>query len=112
MKSSSSDPEPETEPENEVEDAQAPTPPLSPNPEQTQALICQDPIRQFGILVPQSLRNAQASFVTAIRDHVMRLAGLEREMWVVEEEVKALRNASSAKVEYLRKGAEEHIKGY
>lgn len=55
-----------------------------------------DTIRQFGILVPSTLRRAQSSFRKAVEDEVTALAQLEREMLAIEDMVRAARRAQSS----------------
>ncbi|PKY07803.1 hypothetical protein P168DRAFT_323032 [Aspergillus campestris IBT 28561] len=51
-----------------------------------------DPIRWYGILVPQSLRSAQKSFAEAVDGHMAELAGVIVEMQAVEKEVTRVRS--------------------
>ncbi|KAJ5219897.1 hypothetical protein N7468_009101 [Penicillium chermesinum] len=51
-----------------------------------------DPIHWYGILVPQSLRNAQKSFRDAVQTDVPELAGTIVEMRALEEKIAELRN--------------------
>ncbi|KAM3559414.1 hypothetical protein MY1884_003485 [Beauveria asiatica] len=50
-----------------------------------------DPIRWFGVLVPQALRDAQRHARTAVQDVIPRLASVEAEMAHVEVEVRRAR---------------------
>ncbi|OCL02756.1 hypothetical protein AOQ84DRAFT_348680 [Glonium stellatum] len=50
-----------------------------------------DPIRWFGILVPQALRNTQRSFADAVEGPMMSLATLAKEMRNLEIEIGRLR---------------------
>jgi hypothetical protein len=50
-----------------------------------------DPIRMFGILVPQALRDAQASFVAAVDGPIPRLAMVSRDLRMQEIEIGRVR---------------------
>lgn len=50
-----------------------------------------DPIHWYGILVPPSLRTAQASFADAVQDQVPELAGVIIEMRATENRIAQLR---------------------
>lgn len=50
-----------------------------------------DPLRWFGVLTPQALRNAQASSVKAVQDIIPRLVSVNSEMVEVEIEVRRAR---------------------
>jgi hypothetical protein len=50
-----------------------------------------DPIRMFGILVPQALRDAQASFVAAVDGPIPRLAMVSRDLRTQEIEIGRVR---------------------
>lgn len=52
-----------------------------------------DPIRMFGILVPQALRDAQASFATAVDGSIPRLATVARDLRIQEIEIGRVRKA-------------------
>lgn len=51
-----------------------------------------DPLRWYGILVPQSLRSAQKSFAEAVDGQMAELAGVIVEMQAVEKEVTRVRS--------------------
>ncbi|KAM3431102.1 hypothetical protein MY4824_007303 [Beauveria thailandica] len=55
------------------------------------AAVRNDPIRWFGVLVPQALRDAQRHARTAVQDVIPRLASVEAEMAHVEIEVRRAR---------------------
>jgi hypothetical protein len=50
-----------------------------------------DPIRMFGILVPQALRDAQASFVAAVDGPIPHLAMVSRDLRTQEIEIGRVR---------------------
>ena len=50
-----------------------------------------DPILQFGVLVPPSLKAAQNSFISAVQDVVPELVTIERRMAWLEREVEKAR---------------------
>jgi hypothetical protein len=50
-----------------------------------------DPIRWFGILVPPTLRSAQASFVSAVEGPLPQLANLARDLRQQEIDIGRLR---------------------
>ncbi|KAL9111916.1 MAG: hypothetical protein Q9227_003766 [Pyrenula ochraceoflavens] len=50
-----------------------------------------DPIHQFGILIPQTLRDAQKAFISAVTSSVPEVLNREQEMRRIEEEVSRLR---------------------
>lgn len=52
-----------------------------------------DPLRWFGILVPQALRNSQTSFTQAAEGPVPRLATLSRQMRTLEIEIGRLKKS-------------------
>ena len=52
----------------------------------------QNPINWFGILIPKALRDAQSSFMVAVRDIVPDLATVLGEMRSLEVEIEALRH--------------------
>lgn len=73
-----------------------PAPAESANQEKSKSLVnSHDPIRWFGILVPATLRQAQNSFVTAVRDGstVTTAVNSSRGMREVEVEIRKLRKA-------------------
>lgn len=69
------------------------TDPDQPWTEEEKKAPPRDPIRWFGILVPPSLREAQSTFRQGVDDPIPKLAGLSREMRIVETEVARLRKA-------------------
>ncbi|KAL6713577.1 hypothetical protein ACLMJK_009042 [Lecanora helva] len=61
-----------------------------------------DPLRWFGVLIPQALRDAQCSFTSGVESHVPALASITKEMKGLEIEIrrarkKAKKACSSAK---------------
>lgn len=56
-----------------------------------------DPIRWFGILVPQALRDAQSSFTKAVDDPILRLASINAEMRSLERSIGDMRKSLEAK---------------
>jgi hypothetical protein len=72
-----SEPAPGTKPEHN-QPADDPNPP-------------KDPLRMFGILVPQVLRDAQASFVAAVDGPIPRLAAVARDLRMQEIEIGRVR---------------------
>jgi hypothetical protein len=75
---SDSNPVPDAEPNDDDQTASDTNPP-------------KDPIRMFGILVPQALRDAQASFVAAVDGPVPRLAMAARDLRTQEIEIGRVR---------------------
>lgn len=63
------------------------------NKEPAQAQKSADPIRWFGILVPQSLRAAQASFVSSIEGPIPALVNIARNLRSQEIEIGRVRKA-------------------
>ncbi|KAF2131974.1 hypothetical protein P153DRAFT_182386 [Dothidotthia symphoricarpi CBS 119687] len=66
------------------EESEKPSPEESKKPSPNPA---SDPLRWFGILVPQALRSAQASFISAVDRSIPDLATLARELRGLEMEV-------------------------
>lgn len=59
-------------------------------PEARKKFHSTDPIHWYGILVPQSLRKAQASFTAVIDDQVPDLASTTIEMRALEQQIRKL----------------------
>lgn len=93
--------------EKDVAEKQQPTPPASPteskvppklpkqdtaSPKDSETSIQpKDPLKWFGILVPQSLRSAQASFASAMDSPASDAVNASRGMRQVEIEIRKLR---------------------
>lgn len=60
-------------------------------PEKKTTNPVRDPIRWFGILVPQALRSAQASFIQAVEGPIPELATVARELRGLEVEIGRVR---------------------
>ncbi|OQE37260.1 hypothetical protein PENCOP_c010G06664 [Penicillium coprophilum] len=77
---------------SELSNTAATTPTLVENPKPApKKCRSADPIHWYGILVPQSLRRAQDSFVTAIDNQVPDLASTTVEMRALEQQISQLR---------------------
>ena len=68
--------------------SQSPMPDESPSSSTVKPI---DPIRWFGILVPQALRNMQRSFADAVEGPVVNLVTLTKELQSLEIEIGRLR---------------------
>lgn len=92
--------------ENEEDVKQLPSPPGTPEPEHQQSdsdkdtmpsekeskiPLPSDPLKWFGILVPQALRSSQASFCAAVDEAVADAANAARGMRSTEAEIRKLR---------------------
>ena len=64
------------------------------NLEKEAKLHLHDPIRQFGILVPQQLRAAQAAFARGVKAQLLHMAAAASEMRAIEKEIGELREAN------------------
>ena len=102
--------------ENEEDVKQLPSPPGTPEPEphetdanedatpsekRTQVPLQSDPLKWFGILVPQALRSSQASFCGAVDAAVADAVNAARSMRSTEVEIRKLRKE-------IRKAEKEH----
>ncbi|KAF2757473.1 hypothetical protein EJ05DRAFT_501008 [Pseudovirgaria hyperparasitica] len=59
--------------------------PNRPSDESEEKIV--DPIRWFGVLVPQALRTSQSHFVQAVDDPIPKLCNILREMRILESEI-------------------------
>jgi hypothetical protein len=69
-----------------------------------------DPMRMFGILIPQALRLAQAGAIKMVEDLVPKLASVDAEMKEVEIKIRRARK-HRAKAEALEKTDEPTVEG-
>ena len=92
--------------DNEEDVKQLPSPPGTPEPEphqsesdqdttpsdkETRVPLPSDPLKWFGILVPQALRSSQASFCAAVDEAVAHAANAAKNMRSTEAEIRKLR---------------------
>ena len=85
--------------DNEEDVKQLPSPPGTPEPDpditpsekDTRIPLPSDPLKWFGILVPQALRSSQASFCVAVDEAVADAANAAKSMRSTEAEIRKLR---------------------
>ncbi|KAI5286733.1 hypothetical protein KEM54_006546, partial [Ascosphaera aggregata] len=69
----------------------SPTKSHDQNNDAAQDLLATDPIRWFGVLVPQSLKSAQSAFAESVEGPVCRSALILAEMHQLEEQIRCYR---------------------
>jgi coiled-coil domain-containing protein 115 len=77
------------------------TPPEDPKPS-TKAKQPLNPLNWYGLLVPPSLRAAQASFISAVQDQIPQLLNIQTDMAGLEAQIRALRKEAGLTHKHTR----------